>query len=199
MPDTSGWLALTQLALSAALVLVSAWYVRLTARISKASSDSAEAARMAANAAQQSAATSAAVLDEMRQQRFGAAQPLVFGTARAVASVNGVPTSVHVELRNAGSGPAIGVLGDLILDGRRYASRQAGGVGVLPASATESVELRLRAATRRPRQARGDLRGRLTVTYGDIYGRRFQLQLPVEMAAAGSTISASGVPRVSLM
>ncbi len=88
------------------LALVTAAYVLLTGRISKA--------------AEASAKTSAAVLAEMRRQRIESSRPIVIGRLHDITyddtrSPIGPPVALVCNLTNIGSGPALNVRATLVI------------------------------------------------------------------------------------
>lgn len=81
------------------LVLVTWWYARETARISRSSEEAAKAAAEQAEASKKMA-------EEMRQQRLTASQPVIWPT---IWGWDDVEDRLDVHLVNVGNGPALDI------------------------------------------------------------------------------------------
>jgi hypothetical protein len=207
--NIESWLAASNIVSSLLLLIVTAINVVLTHKISKANTVSAEAAQQSAeltkrtaDSAERGVEMNLRMITEMREQRMSAVQPFVVGDIDNTVTHNGFAEIVSFTIRNVGAGPALNIAGSLCVGGVNYASQSEGfayPIVVMPSQDSQiSVQL---TAPRDQLTALGSDQvhsGQLALRYNDIYGRQYDVAIPLTMNCTESSLSVSGSVEVKI-
>src|SRR5262245_37056071 len=99
--------SIANLTTSVVLAIITGIYVVETRSISRASQESAEAAKQATAIAAKSIEISTRQLEEMRQQRLDASKPYLVGHLTEALKQDDRPIKWVISIENVGNGPAI--------------------------------------------------------------------------------------------